>query len=450
MKLALKALIGSFLGLSSWTVWGSPQARVSLSQAQFVSPDYRQTFQKNYQFLSAGIDTLKFYQSEVEIEDSLQAEIRGMVAPGSSVLNYLNISQLYRKQDILTVGRKKVAWSRLDEEYSFGVYQPLFKWNSLQWESQGLTGFFLHFESASGLPWGLTLFGSPVFIPNQGASFEVKEGTFQASNPFFKAPPTVAIVQDRSFDINYDIRKPEVQDVVLRQSFAGRAFLGSPERGGYWQLAYAFKPMNELNMGFVGYAPPSSKKVNVEILPVVSNHHALSSDLQWSSENFRLGVSVLYDSPQEPQFDSEWTYASFTNSTLVSPSLGFRNRNAELSFSVLSVTGGESLGRGPESSQANQFIPQRYPFRNAGQLSAKYQLRWKRHEALAFSTRYLRGEAGEFDLWLSQVAYQWTQGWAMSLVTQMVAVEDNLKGERTAFSPYVNNDLVAMGVSYVF
>ncbi len=450
MRPVWKALVGASIALSAFSAWGNPQGRVSLTQAGFISPDYSQTLKKDYQFIGAGLDTLAEARQENEIDDSLQVQIRGMIAPGAPVMNYLNVSQLFWKQDVLSLGRKKIAWNYLDEDYSLGIYQPLFKWNPLQWESQGLTGLFLHLETVAPIPWGMTLFASPLFIPNQGAGYEVQDGVFIASNPYFKAPPTLAYVNEGEFRINYNIQKPSAEDVVMRQSFAGRLFVGAPQKGAFAQISYAYKPMNELNLGFIGYAPAVRQQVNVEIQPVVSNHSVLSADFHYVFENFRAGISAARETPQTPEFSKEWTYTNFTNSSLVSPFVEFRDKQLELKASLLTIEGAESIGSGPEAHQANKFIPQRYPFRNAAQLSARYQYRLKRFENLALQTRYLRGESGEFDLWLTQASYQWRQGWAFNVVSQMVAVESSEKGLKTAYNSYLDNDLLAMGVSYVF
>lgn len=457
MKRGWLALVGACFVLGAQIAWGGPQGRVSLSQASFVSPEYELTNKKDYQLFGAGIDTLSGVMTESEIDDSLQAQVRGVVAPGASVLNYLNVSQLYWKENVLSVGRKKINWSQLDENFTLGSIQPVFKWNPLQWEQQGLTGLFIHLETTDALPWGVTLFGSGLFIPNQGAGYELKDGTFQASNPYFKAPPEVAEVNDQDFKIHYDLKKPEVQDIVFKQSFAGRVFLGKEHKGPYVQIAHAYKPQNELNLGFIGYAPylenqanAAVKQVNVEILPVLSYHHISSADLFYSNKYIKAGLSGIYEVPTEPEFESNWTYATFTNSTLISPFVDLKFKDLELNFAYLTVNGGESVPVGPESHQANKFIPRRYPYRNAGSVGARYQFRFKRHENLAFSTKYLRGEAGEFDLWNTQASYQWQERWAMTLAGQLVAVENNSNGQATAYNSYVNNDLVAIGVSYVF
>ncbi|MEZ0392065.1 MAG: hypothetical protein ACAH59_07625 [Pseudobdellovibrionaceae bacterium] len=451
MKPVIATLVGVFIAFGAQVAFGETEGRVSLSQASFLSPDFELTGKKDYQLIGAGLDTLRDVRGEQEIENSLQAHVRGMVAPGTSVLNYLNVSQLYWKQNLLSVGRKKIVWNRLDENYLLGSYQPLFKWNPLLTETQGLTGIFIHLEtSETALPWGVTLMGSPLFIPNQGAGYELKDGTFQESNPYFKAPPRQALANEQEFDINYTLQKPEAQDVVLQQSFAGRVFVGEMGKGPFWQVAYARKPMNELNLGFIGYAPSTAGQINVDILPAVSNHTLVSSDLQYASKFLTVGVSGLHEDSEEPNYKSEWTYSTFTSSMLVSPYVEGRFKGAELHVSVLSVEGGDSRIKGPQSSESENFIPQRYPFRNAGLASLKYQYRIKRFENIGLATRYLRGSEGEFDLWTNQISYQWREKWAANLISQLVAVENNSNGRKTAFDSYLNNDLVAIGISYVF
>jgi hypothetical protein len=450
MSVAKVALSVGILILSSQFAGAAPRARLSLSQASFISPDYQKTPQSSFQFMTGGVDTLAGFRSEADIDDSLQAQLRALVAPGASVMNYLNINQLFWKQGPFSFGRKKIPWSLLDEEFALGIYQPLFKGNPLQMESQGLTGAFLQFEATEEIPWGLTFFGSSVFIPNQGPGYEVEDGVFRSTNPYFQTPPSRAVVNDMAFDLKYQLVRPNTEEIVFHQSFAGQLFFGKVHQGLYGQVAYALKPMNELNLGFVGYAPPADRQLKVEILPAVSDHTVLSSDLYYSWEHLRAGLSLVQERPREPKFGNDWTYAQFSNSNLFSPSVGWREDHFELRAALLMLEGGESQGVGPNANQAGALIPQRYPFRNAGMLSGKYFYHIRRFENVTFSSRYLRGQDGEFDLWLTQAAYQWEKDWAVHLVSQMVAVQDNPKGKLTAWSSSVNNDLLALGVSYVF
>lgn len=430
------------------------QGRVSITEAGFISPDYTQTSRKDFQFIGAGLDTLSRSFKEDEIDNAIQAQVRGMVAPGVSVLSYLNVSQLFLKQNALTVGRKKVAWSLLDEDFLLGIYQPLFKWNPLQLETQGLTGVFLMVgnEDKESIPWGLTLFGSGLFIPDQGAGYEIKDGQFESSNPYFQSVPQRANLLGETVDLNYEIQKPDTQDIVLNRSFAGRAHVGNERRGFYAQVSFANKPVNQLSLAFDTHLSidPNVDAGKVQILPAIYYHQVSSGDVKWMGRYFGVGISGVHETPQAPKYDEQWTYAVYKESALVSPFVQLRGYGFDVKLSYISVNGGESEVRGKLADQADDILPQRYPFRNAGQASVGYRYRLKKDAGVGVSTRYLLGEKSEFALWTSQLYYQWEERWAMNLQGQLVAVEDSIEGRKTAYWPFVNNDSVSVGVQYVF
>lgn len=445
-----QALAGALFTFIFAQAWAGPQGRISLSQASFVSPDYQSTERKDFQFVSVGLDTLAGFQSETEIENTLQAQIRGMMAPGAQVLNYLDISQLYWKQSLLSVGRKKVRWSQIDESFGLGIYQPLFKWNPLQPESQGLTGVFLHAEDMhSAIPWSITLFGSPLYIPNQGAGYEIKDGQFEKTNPYFGQRPRVAELSGQRASLQYNVQKPDMSDVIYQQSFAGMVAVGDRRKGGFAQGAFAQKPMNELSLGFQGALMPN-QKLDTQISPRVVHHNVASGEARYSFSHVSFGIAGLSDTPQEPKFESQWTYVQYSQAVLISPFIDLKFFGAEINLAALSVQGGETSYEGPLANEAKDVLTPLYPFRNAAMAQLKYQYRLKRHENIGLSTRYLRGEKGEFDLWTTTVAYQWQERWALQMVSQLVAVQPVPANESTIFHSYPDNDLIGVGVSYVF
>lgn len=450
VKALLRILLGSVIYIAFWSAWGNPQGRVSLSQASFVSPDYQRTSRRDFQLVSAGFDTLVDSQSEDEIPDSLHGQVRGMVAPGEGVLNYLDVSQLFWKQGVVSVGRRKIFWSDLDERFKMGIYQPLFQWNPLQWESQGLTGIFLHLENDQApVKWGATFMGSPMFIPNQGSGYEIKNGVFEKTSPYFPMLPAQASINGRTSEIRYDLQKPATQDIVSRQSLAARLFVGDAQEGPFAQIAFSNKPMNELALGAKIYQT-SDDLVHVEVLPVTAHHQVLSADIHYASKYLKYGISGIQDTPAEPQFEPGWNHGVFKRATLTSPFLETRFRNFDIQTAYLHVDGGEADVVGPDSAQAASFVPQRYPFQNSWLAGVRYIHRIKRHQNLVLSSKYLRGERGEFDVWTSQASLQWAAHWTATMMAQMVAIERTDQGKATAFDDFANNDLVAVGVSYVF
>lgn len=435
--------------------WAGPQGRISLTEADFISEDYKKTDRKDFQFISAGLDTLRNAEKESEISDSLQGQIQGLAAPGVSVLSYLNVSQLFWKQNALTVGRKKVNWSLLDEDYLLGLYQPLFRWNPLEPESQGLTGAFLNLENTEGpVRWGVTLFSSGIFIPDQGSGYDIKNGQFERSNPYFQATPRNAEISGHVVDINYNVQKPDTQEIVFNRSFAGRVFIGEEKKGFYGQVAFANKPSNQMSLGFDGVDQTNPEvtadTANLQIQPTISTHSLSSADIKFSTKFLSGGVSAVHEDPESPNFSEQWTFVKYSKSDLVSPFVQIEGVGFKLHLAYLSVEGGEALAVGKFASQSEKFLPQRYPFRSAGLASLSYRHGFGRFHGVTFSTRYLQGADSEFALWTTHMTYQWEERWAMYAQSQMVAVQDNQNGRMTAYWPFVNNDSVVLGVSYVF
>ena len=90
-------------------------------------------------FLFAGVHV----RSDRSLSDSFNLDMSAKFVVGNSVLNYVNIRELYSKfrigeQSELNVGRKLMNWSAIDNIWNLGVIQPQFKWNPLNPQNQGL------------------------------------------------------------------------------------------------------------------------------------------------------------------------------------------------------------------------------------------------------------------------------------------------------------------------
>lgn len=457
-----KLYIGAFPGviiiiclfLQSLAI-ANTQGRVSLSQQSFVSPDYKSTDKTNFQFVGVGVDTLAKARKESDIEDSLHAQIMANIAPGSTVLNYLNVSQLFWKQNALILGRKKLNWSEIDDSFQLGIYQPNFSWNVLAPESQGLTGLFLKVEPEQGeTPMGIYLFASNIFIPDQGAGYEIKDGKFEKSNPYFQSPPTHIEVNGQTDNINYNVQKPRTEDILFSRSFAAKAYLGDNEQGAFIQAAYANKPANQLDLGFQGAITPNNS-VAVQILPAIYYHRLVSADAQylWGSAangSIGLGISALSETLEDPSYSSEWTYAKYSNSQMLSPFMKAQYKGFKAKFAYLQITGAEKTAEGPQASLAEKILVNRFPFSNAYLADLSYRYRIRRYQGLVFSTRYLTGEKSEFALVSARASYQWEERWSAYLDSQLAAVDNTPAGEKISYHSYMNNDMASVGVQHVF
>lgn len=450
MKYFFRWTLGGLILIHSAMLQAGTTGRLSISQADLVSPDYHLSEKREFHFISAGLDTLSKVQHESEIPDALQAQARGMIVPGMSVLNYLDVSQLYWKEQFFAVGRKKLPWSRLDEDFKLGIYQPLFKWNPLQYDSQGLTGIFILLEpEATYVPWSLNLFASSLFIPNQGAGYDIKDGKFEKNNPYFSTPPTTAEINGQKTEFNYTIQKPEMSEIINQESYAGRVEVGKQNEGFWFNASYAQKPSNELNLGFQGVLTPG-QKIDTQILPKVMYHSVSSAEIRYSFKAASFGFEALRDSPVPSDFLSPWTYAVYSESDMTSAFIRIPWRAHEFTLSNLRTEGGEVQFLGPRAGEAENVLIPRFPFRSAWQAKVRGVFNLKRFQNLAYQSSYLRGEKGEFDLWNSNFVYQFKERWSAYLLTQLVATQPVAYSDRALYHSYADNDLVALGVSYVF
>ena len=436
--------------LFSLSAFGNTKGSVSISQESYVSPDYNSTDKKNFQFIGVGADTLTQVKNESEIEDALHAQVQANIAPGASVLNYLNVSQLFWKQNSLTVGRKKMVWSEIDEAYGLGMYQPNFTWNVLQPESQGLTGLFLNLEAKdTPVPVGAVFFASYLFVPDQGASYEIKDGKFEGSSPYFRTPPTQAEVNGQNDKIVYNLQRPKTEEIIFSRSFGAKGYLGNQEDGFYGQVAYADKPANQLTLGFQGVIT-TNNSLAVDILPAMYNHRLLSSDVQYTISGFSLGLSAMQENISTPKYSSEWTYPIYTNSQLFSPYIKAQFKTFKAKFSYLQLSSGEKTVVGPRAGLADSILPNRYPFQNAYSLELSYLYKIRKFKNINLGTKYLAGEKSEFALWTARGSYQWEERWSAFFESQMTSVDNTVDGKRVAYHPYMNNDTASIGVLHVF
>lgn len=424
-----------------------PVAEISFSQDAFVSPDFESSQRKDFTYLGA-----QFSHNPYSTEDSnVVAEIDGRYAPTQAMMGYLNVSQLAWRDEHLSVGRKKVNWSRLDETWHLGLYQPLFKWNPLDSSTQGLTGLFLEMNDPN---WGLKIFASFLNIPDQGPSYEIKNGNFERVNPWFQTPPKYVRFLGQTDVVNYDIQKPQANEVIFNRSFVAQLHLGDETSGPYLQTAFAHKPANQLAMGFDGYLT-ADDKAQVRIVPKVFYHSLVSGEVSYSKANFGAGLTGLLERPEAPDFAPELSYALYQPSTLVSPFVEYRSRAYRAQLAYLKIEGGEAELQGGfvppgSTSTGSAVLPMRYPFREALVAEFSGQQSFKKQRLLTESVNYTEGAAHLFSQWTLKTELQLSRLYRVNAALQVLRADDSPAAGRTLVGQYQNNDSLSLGGSYVF
>lgn len=424
------------------------QSQVQFFNDTFLSPAFEATQQNQYQFLG-----LKLKNAE-EDEGLFQLDSEGAFAAGAPLMSYTKVNELFfqipaGQGQKLELGRHKVNWSELDTRWNFGVWQPIFKWNPLSPESQGLTGLFWNYENS----WSeLTFFASPVYLPNQGPSFEINDqGEFVRGHPWFRRPPSYIRVLDEVSKVEYNFEKPSESSVVAQSSYSARVRIKNDE-GSRAQLSYAYKPMNNLSLAYVGLLDIAKDRGVVNIQPYVDYHSVLGVDGQWARKNWKLGVSMIADRPEPSSERPEnKTYPEMQAAQLYSAYIDFDLKYIQLSLETLEVFNGDVVDRGEDASSQRVSISNRYLFTQAQRASLKNIFLIRKGRRVATELSLTQSQKNDFQLIQAHSYLQFSKMWSAFADLQLVRAQIEMSvNKQNEIAQYANNDKISLGISYVF
>lgn len=361
------------------------KAAVAVQGLSFISSDFDNPSKNKFAFIGA---TLRSNPKKPEI---FMVDLDGYYALGNSALSYLNIKEIYftiepEIEAHFYIGRKLKNWSSLEKNWNLSFFQPQFRGNPLNPESQGLIGLFWDHSENN---WGISLFASPLFLPDQGPSYEIKEGQFQTTNPWFRAPPQNIQFQGQILPIDYNINRPQTDEVILRSVYAAQIQMGQ-SLGFFTNFSAAYKPAQQLAMGYSSVLITS--RVKVDITPVVYNENLYAADFGYKDDWGLLQLSFLQTNPQQPYFSSTSNIPTLENSLNWGPQIIYNLKPFQFEVSYFDTQGGHVFETGPDTSPERLSLTQRYLFRQAFQIQGNYsdiflkKIKWEGQLQYRFSS----------------------------------------------------------------
>lgn len=444
MRIAFWVFITFFMQLKARGEFPRPEMR--LWTDSFISENYAATIDKNFNFVGVRLDNM------TDPESKLKADVRAGFAVDAPILNFFNISELYYQRDNFSFGRKKSSWSELDSRWNLAVWEPVFRWNPLIPESQGLTGAFYTLATQN---WEWETMASPFFIPEQGPNFSFNpQGELEPLSPWFSQPPTAIRItaEGETTPISYNISKPKVSDVVFQYNLSTR--LRYQEKGFSGQVSYAVKPMNQLPLAYYGNNDIAGDQAPVEIITSIQYHELAGLDLYFKNEAVTIGLSALHDHPlNEAKFqDSDkWTRPIYQDASLLSPYLDFRfSKGFEVRLQHLQISGGDIAEVGPRASADRLAFSKRYPYREAESIGLSYQGRNMFGTPWQTQLSYTVSQKNKFDIlrWGGQIS--WNRQWTAFSEVLLVRAEASSMTNPSDIGEFDNHDRVLVGVGYVF
>jgi hypothetical protein len=444
-NLALLAFLG--LGVFGTNAEAQLRSDIRLFSDSFISPAFEANQKANYQFIGMSLKSNPF------TEDAIKMDIEGAVAFGAPLLNYLNISEAYfqNKQsdsEKLIIGRKLMNWNDLDARWDFGLWQPLFQWNPISAEQQGLSGIFWQAERPD---YAITIFASPIFIPNQGPTFEVADGAFVRGNPWFRRPPESVRIIEEVTQVEYNFERPDETEVVLHTSYGARLSFGNAE-SLMAQLSYLYKPSNELAIGYSSVLDTSRLRGLVDLKPQVFYHSLSGFDVSHRVGMLRYGASAVLDRPQKDlEFEDKWTHPEFKDAVLTSPFIELIGSHFTFSLQSLNVYGGEVTEVGDDiATQDRAPLTIRYPFQQAVKLALDTRHLLKNNRRLTTRTSYTISDKNDFEYLQWKLNYRLSSLWTGFTELELVRASDMTAQNQNEIAQYKNLDRFMIGAAYVF
>jgi hypothetical protein len=380
------------------------------------------------------------------------------------------------------IGRKKESWSTLDDTWQLGIWQPRFRWDDLRPETVGLTGVFLE---ASDKDIELTAFGTPIFIPERGASVSADQGQLSSPSPWFYPPAPRINIFGTLTPSNYQIVVPDLSSLIFNPGGGVKIRGGAHpnEAGGWVSASFAYQPVNQLLMGYSGYLSVANPiHAVVTLVPRVGYHELAAAEGGYNAPNWRAWISVLGENPVGDSAVPVVTDSNGLTLQALSPSLSVSTgfewdvTNGELSsdnhapgpmvganngsyrgyaprtviqFLSLSQWGGNAADVGPNAGSGStpSVFEERYPFQEAVSLGISTPI-WGRFTG---STRMIYDVTHSGTISSSELRYT-VSHWVLGVGADFLAssqTDPNAPG--TDFiSHYQADNQIHTGVSYVF
>lgn len=449
-RLQTIGLLLSLIMMSQFeAVYADVLTELRLANESFLNHDFAESQRTHFQYLGVSF-------TNSSKADSIQVDMNGYFAAGASSMSTLAVNELYFQTDRFQIGRRRYSWSLMEERWHNGIIEPVNRGRPLSPRQQGLTGLFWqqYFENST-----LNILVSPLFLPEFGPGYEIQNGEFQSSDPWFQKPPSkVQVFADQDAEpIDYNLIRPSETKVIFQRTI-GLQFHGKPEprhlHDFYWSAAYLYKPNNQFAIAYDGYKSAEELERNrINLEPHVFYHQVASLDMAYRYARNKFGISGLYDVPENNlslSKDVDWTYPTYKPAVVVSPFVELDLRFFMLGFSRLETFGGEIIEKGDLASPNRASISQKYPYVTANQVSVTSYLRLGKASKLVQSLSYLVGDRGEFEVFKWSPHVHLSSMWHLYAELELISADKpSIKSPNIVYN-YADHDRFHLGVGYVF
>jgi hypothetical protein len=270
----------------------------------------------------------------------------------------------------VTVGRKVVDWSKLDQAwFMMSVWSPRWTWDELHPEIIGMTGIFYTYTTPR---FEFVAFGSPISIPERGTNTVQQNNNLVSSDPLWKNLPNTVNVLGTPTQVNYSLITPSLSTILFRPNFALRAKYTFDS--GFWaSLNSGVLPINVVQLSAEPFLDTNTGQIQVNIRPEFPMRNINTAEVGVQKSEWDLWLSVSYEQPFNFTNQPTWLNPVITSSSIVSAGTeikltsNFTFSGAALFIHEQPFTSSSSL------SGINVQLPSRFPLKQGFKVAGNWK-----------------------------------------------------------------------------
>ena len=290
----------------------------------------------------------------------------------------------------------------------------------------------------------LDFFGSPLFIPDQGANYELKDGQFSSANPWFSAPAQNIYFQNALLPIDYNIQKPETLDVINQRSFAIQIRYKT-DSDYYINSSAAYQPSNQFAFGYTGVLV--TDRVRVDLKPKTYYERNMALDVGYLDDDLHVGIGAVYNQPEGPIFETNYNAPILKPQILASPFVDFNIDPFQVELSYLFSNGERIQETGPDvNNEQRPALTQKILYHEAYQINLKFKQYLTADLKYQSSLGWLQAESQLLKQITWKNIFDFRGPWKARIDLLLVETSDEL----SSVSNYRNLDQIWLGASYDF
>lgn len=434
---------------------------VGLTQSQYVTDAAYQSQSNTYSTVFPSFRAESFYLNNFL---KTKADVRAIIPLSSeddfnfyfpefyAQVGDLKSTETDSPRMVVTFGRRRHEWSRLDSDWGIGLWQPLFRWDYVRPQQMGLTGLFVETHRRN---LNFMAFVSGLHLPDQQSNFKIVNGELVSANRWFRPPVSRLQINKGDRDIIYDVEKPEVSEVVFNPSVGFSVRTGDPTYGPWTSFSVADKPANQFHIAIQteGINNLATGVIEPIIHPSLIRHRLATAETGFQGERASFYLSATAERFSDPKLPEKWEQTPLRDANYYGVGLSrdthfFRTRALIYSGFVYrdeTATTDDGLISAQLSSST-----QKMGFERLWSIGARYPVYPQRHLKWSSEVKYTYSFSDRGEWLMGQLGYSPEVNWKLYVGFDIFGAPDEFDGVQSFISKYRDNDRIEGGFSHVF